>query len=48
MEQSLGSGCKDKWVEDEDIKLKDVVEMHGANNWVVISELVPGRTKKTV
>jgi hypothetical protein len=35
-----------KWVEDEDIKLKDAVQKHGAgNNWAKIGGLVPGRTK---
>jgi hypothetical protein len=32
------------WVEDEDIKLKDAVQMHGDNDWVAIAALVPGRT----
>jgi myb proto-oncogene protein len=35
-----------KWVEDEDSKLKDAVQTHGDKNWVTISALVPGRTKK--
>jgi hypothetical protein len=34
-----------KWAEDEDIKLKDAVQLHGSKDWVPISALVPGRTK---
>jgi hypothetical protein len=33
------------WAEDEDIKLKDAVQTHGAKNWGAIAVLVPGRTK---
>jgi hypothetical protein len=33
-----------KWVEDEDDKLKDAVQMHGGKNWAAIATLVPGRT----
>jgi hypothetical protein len=36
----------DKWVEDEDIKLKVAVHVHGGKNWGAIAALVPGRTKK--
>jgi myb proto-oncogene protein len=32
--------------EDEDIKLKDVVQTHGTNNWLTIAALVQGRTQK--
>jgi hypothetical protein len=39
-------GHTGQWVEDEDIKLKDAVQRHGVKNWVAISALVPGRTKK--
>jgi myb proto-oncogene protein len=35
---------KGKWLEDEDIKLKDAVQMHG-KNWVAVATLVPGRTR---
>jgi hypothetical protein len=34
-----------RWAEDEDIKLKDAVQMHGGKNWGAIATLVPGRTK---
>jgi hypothetical protein len=34
-----------KWSEDEDIKLKDAVQMHGGKKWGAIAALVPGRTK---
>jgi hypothetical protein len=33
-----------KWTEDEDIKLKGVVQMHGFMNRGAIATLVPGRT----
>jgi hypothetical protein len=39
------SGRTGKWTEDEDIKLKDAVQMHGVKNWCAITALVPGRTK---
>jgi myb proto-oncogene protein len=34
-----------KWIEDEDIKLKDAVLTHGENDWGAIAALVPGRTQ---
>jgi hypothetical protein len=34
-----------KWAENEDIKLKDAVQMHGGKNWDAIAALVPGRTE---
>jgi hypothetical protein len=34
------------WIEDEDTKLKDAVQMYEGKDWVVISALVPGRTRK--
>jgi myb proto-oncogene protein len=34
-----------KWSQEDDIKLKDAVQMHGGKNWVAIAALVPGRTK---
>jgi hypothetical protein len=34
-----------KWVEDEDIELKNAVQTHGGKNWEKIAALVPGRTK---
>jgi hypothetical protein len=40
------SGRKGKWTVVEDSKLKDTVQTHGANAWVTISALVPGRTKE--
>jgi hypothetical protein len=36
---------KGKWTAIEDSKLKDAVQSHGCKDWVVISALVPGRTK---
>jgi hypothetical protein len=41
----LATGRTGKWSEDEDIKLKDAVQTHGAKNWGAIAVLVPGRTK---
>jgi hypothetical protein len=35
-----------RWTEDEDIKLKKAVQMHGGKNWDDIAALVPGRTRK--
>jgi hypothetical protein len=32
--------------EDEEIKLKDSLQMHGGKKWGAIIALVPGRTKK--
>jgi myb proto-oncogene protein len=40
------TGRTGKWTEEEDIKLKDAVQMHGSNNWGAIATLVLGRTKK--
>jgi hypothetical protein len=33
------------WTTEEDIKLKDAVQMHDGKNWHAIAVLVPGRTK---
>jgi hypothetical protein len=41
---ALTGGSKGKWAEDEDSKLKYAVQTHGDNDWVAISEMVPGRT----
>jgi hypothetical protein len=38
------NGRTGKWAEDEDIKLKDAVQMHNGKNWDAIAALVPGRT----
>jgi hypothetical protein len=40
------NGRTGKWAEDEDSKLKEAVQTHGVKNWVVISALIPGRTKR--
>jgi uncharacterized protein (DUF2237 family) len=40
------SGRKGKWTAVEDSKLKDAVQTHGGKNWIAISALVPGRTKR--
>jgi hypothetical protein len=37
---------KGKWSAADDSQLKHAVQTHGDNDWVVISALVPGRTKK--
>jgi hypothetical protein len=39
------SARKGSWTAVEDIKLKNAVQTHGGNDWVVISALVPGRTR---
>jgi general stress protein YciG len=43
---SGAGGRTGRWTAIEDSKLKDAVETHGDNDWVVISALVPGRTKR--
>jgi hypothetical protein len=35
---------KGSWTEDEDIKLKNSVQIHGGKDWAAIAALVPGRT----
>jgi hypothetical protein len=40
------SGCTGNWTAVEDSKLKDAVQTRCDNDWVVISLLVPSRTKK--
>jgi hypothetical protein len=34
-------GCSGKCAEDEDSKLKDAVQTHGAKNWKEIAVLIP-------
>jgi hypothetical protein len=43
---ALTAGSRDAWTEDEDIKLKKAVQMHGGKDWAAIASMVPGRTKK--
>jgi hypothetical protein len=40
------SARKCSWTTVEDSKLKDAVKMHGYKDWVAITALVPGRTKR--
>jgi hypothetical protein len=40
------NGHTGRWTDDEVIKLKAAVQTHGDKDWVAISALVPGRTKK--
>jgi hypothetical protein len=42
-EQAIGH--TGTWAEDEDIKLKDAVQIYGGKNWDAITALVPGRTQ---
>jgi hypothetical protein len=42
---SRENGRRFKWTEDEDVKLKGSVQLHGGKNWAVIVDLVSGRTK---
>jgi hypothetical protein len=39
------AGRTGAWTEEEDLKLKGAIEMHGGKNWNKIAALVPGRTK---
>jgi hypothetical protein len=39
------NGRKGSWLEGEDSKLKDAVQMHGGEDWGAIAALVLGRTK---
>jgi hypothetical protein len=41
---ALTAGSTGAWTEDEDIKLKKAVQMHGGKNWAAIAAMVPGRT----
>jgi hypothetical protein len=41
----LAIGHTGKWTEDEDLKLKKSVRMHGGHYWAAIAALVPSRTK---
>jgi hypothetical protein len=42
------NGLTGKRAEDEDSKLKDAVQTHGDNDWVVAAALGPGRTESSV
>jgi uncharacterized protein (DUF2237 family) len=42
---ALVAGRRASWIEDEDLKLKKAVQMHGGKDWAAIAALVPGRTK---
>jgi hypothetical protein len=45
----LANGRTGKWAENEDIKLKDAVQIHGGKEWVAITALVPaGSNQRTV
>jgi hypothetical protein len=39
------TACRGNWEEDEIIKLKNAVQMHGGKSWDKIALLVPGRTR---
>jgi myb proto-oncogene protein len=41
---ALKAGSTGTWAEDEDLKLKNSVQIHGDKDWVAIAEMVPGRT----
>jgi hypothetical protein len=43
---SLTAGRTGSWTEDEDLKLKYSVQIHGGKNWAAIAALVPSRTQK--
>jgi hypothetical protein len=38
--------CTGKWTEDEDLRLKHSVQIHGGKDWAAIAALVPGRTPR--
>jgi hypothetical protein len=40
------NGRTGKWGEDEDLSLKNSVQIHGGKDWAAIATLVPGRTQK--
>jgi hypothetical protein len=40
----LTAGRTGKWTEEEDLKLKNSVQMHGDEDWVRIAKLVLSRT----
>jgi hypothetical protein len=42
---SRATGHPGKWSEDEDLKLRHAVQLHGSKDWDAIAVLVPGRTK---
>jgi myb proto-oncogene protein len=42
----LRAGRKGVWTEEEVLKLKKAIEMHGDKDWGTIAALVPGRTRK--
>jgi hypothetical protein len=45
----LANGRTGKWAEDEDIKLKDAVQIHGGKEWIAITALVSaGSNESTV
>jgi hypothetical protein len=43
---ALMAGRTGRWAQDEDSKLENAVQMHGDNDWVATTALVPGRTKR--
>jgi hypothetical protein len=43
---AVTAGSTGAWTEDEVLKLKAVVQMHGDKGWAAIATMVPGRTKK--
>jgi hypothetical protein len=45
---ALTAGRRGRWGEDEDLKLKKTIEIHGDKDWDAIAALVPGRTKNSV
>jgi hypothetical protein len=42
---ALTAGRTGTWTEDEDLKLKAAVQMHGGKDWAAIAAMVRGRTK---
>jgi myb proto-oncogene protein len=42
---ALTAGRTGKWTEDEDLKLKYSIQLHGGKDWKAIATLVPGRAR---
>jgi hypothetical protein len=40
------TGRKRKWAEDEDIKLRDAIQMYGSKSWDEVAALAPGIVRR--
>lgn len=48
VEKTSKRGRSRKWTEDEDLKVKELVNMHGAGNWVRIATDLGSKTPKQI